>query len=583
MAALAKDMSDPLRQPASTYPSEVQNLLKLSGRDVDIDTWLTGAESSIEFLQYNAQADRVVIYACLSHVVIHAVLARLSRLNNPDQGELGSGSLTADASWQIEHVSGGGKPDRVYLAPPLSNDSATLKGGEKLIFRRSWQGAKDASTEISQKFVHALDLHYVEERNAYCRLDEFGDIEEVIKVFRIPNKRFNISDIVITIGSQELHTYARLAGMGLVFFFDFTRYNPDAFSGWHNEGQFERCAPHICYHGGVQPGVGSYVNGRQIVLPLVTKRQIVQRYKDRLNPRNRSYAVFKAIDLKTGKRIEASCDPAKLSNYFEPDSELPLEMSPAYFHPEILLRYKSNPSKYELGDRNISCRGTWHLETYDVNEAGQVHTYLRYLGYLPYREQVYWQSFNEWPKGGLSKRAIQTDFRGEWDTEYEPLDEVKRIVGQLNDLVPVWWSPRVRDVVRVVHYPVSNAEAEWADAILALDQLVVEGFRDKALREIATEKGRTTDKNWRSLKLMEECLIAKGLAEGDAKAVVEPLRRVQHLRSIVKGHAAPLKKAEAAKEAVAAHGSLRSHFKALVADCDAALSQILDIMDADGD
>ena len=58
------------------------------------------------------------------------------------------------------------------------------------------------------------------------------------------------------------------------------------------------------------------------------------------------------------------------ANYFT-QSDLPFEMSPAFFHPEVLTRYKSDSDKYTLQDRSISCRGAWHLQTYDINDAGQ--------------------------------------------------------------------------------------------------------------------------------------------------------------------------------------------------------------------
>jgi hypothetical protein len=33
--------------------------------------------------------------------------------------------------------------------------------------------------------------------------------------------------------------------------------------------------------------------------------------------------------------------------------------------------------------------------TFDINDEGQVHTYLRYLRDLPYKGQLYWKAFNE--------------------------------------------------------------------------------------------------------------------------------------------------------------------------------------------
>lgn len=569
-----------LRRPPPFHSTEIQQLLHLAGQGVDVSDWLIGAESSVEFLEDNVRADRVVLYASLPHVLIHGVLAPLKQLKKPNHKALEHDFVAPDAAWHIEHVSGGGRPDRVYLAPPLGNDNPTLKGGEKLVFRRSWPVGKRASTEISQRLVHALELHYVEERNAYCRLDEVGDIEEVIRIHYVPSERFGESVVVVTITGHIFYEYALLAGMGLVFFFDFTRYQPSSFNGWSNVKRFDRTEPHFFYHGGIQPGVGSYINGRQIVVPALTRREIAHRYKELRNPKKRRYASFKALSLKSGERIEVSCDPAKLSNYFQPESELPLEMSPAFFRAEVLHRYKADPSKYELTDRSINCRGAWHLRTYDVNEAGEVHTYLRYLAYLPYQEQLYWQSFNEWPKGSVSQRAFRTDFLGEWITDYDPLHAIKHKVARLDDLSPAWWNPRGPEVRGAVHCPVTGAVNEWAEAILALDQLVTEGFQEGHLKKMALELGRTLDDKWRSLKLVEQCLIGKGVAEDKARVAVNALRRIRDLRTIVKGHAAPRKREEAEKSAVTSYGSLRAHFDVIAADCDEALELVFSVMDA---
>jgi hypothetical protein len=283
--------------------------------------------------------------------------------------------------------------------------------------------------------------------------------------------------------------YMRLSDMGMVIFFDFTRVRYGSFSGWSGETHFDRKSRDLFYHGGVQAGA-SYVNGRMIVRPAVTYEQIVKSRIEARDPTSRQYASFKAIDLRTKERIEVSSDPKGLSNYFQKDSTLPLEMSPVFFKAEVLHKYKADPEKYDLHDRSINCRGTWSLETFDINESGQVHTYLRYLAYLPYKEQLYWQSFNEWPKAFLSERAIATDFRGEWYTEYDSLNSVKAKVKRLDEKPPPWWLRRDEDLAKAVHYPATTAPAEWANEVLALDQLLIEGFRAKEFRSLARSRLR---------------------------------------------------------------------------------------------
>jgi hypothetical protein len=38
-------------------------------------------------------------------------------------------------------------------------------------------------------------------------------------------------------------------------------------------------------------------------------------------------------------------------------------LSPAFFRPEVLLKYKADRDKYTVGERDVSCRAAWHLLT----------------------------------------------------------------------------------------------------------------------------------------------------------------------------------------------------------------------------
>jgi hypothetical protein len=301
---------------------------------------------------------------------------------------------------------------------------------------------------------------------------------------------------------------------------------------------------------------------------------LVQAWKDEEDPKKRQYAKFKIYDRKNKTNVETSCAPEFLSNYFQ-KSDLPWEVSPAFFRPEVLLRFKADPERFTLEDRSITCRNAWHLKTYDINEAGQVHSYIGYLADLPYEEQLYWQSFNEWPQGSISERAHQTDILGEWDTAYDPLNALKHTIRKLDKSPPEWWNPRGEALSDATRYPATDSPKEWADEILALDQFLVEGFLVKPLRMQAEAAGRKLDPNWGPLKVMQEVLVAKGRSETEAKTIVAPMQRVHGLRTEVKGHATSDKRRKAEIEARTKHGSFRSHFTQLAAECDKALNEVL--------
>jgi hypothetical protein len=240
----------------------------------------------------------------------------------------------------------------------------------------------------------------------------------------------------------------------------------------------------------------------------------------------------------------------------------------------VLLKYKSDREKYHLEDRSVGCRGAWHLETFDINEAGQVHTYLIYLSRLPYEEQLHWKQYNEPPKALLSERAITTDFEGHFYDEYDPLASLKHKLTKLHKANVGWWTLRSKDTFDRTLYPYTSSSDEWADEILYLDQLIVEGFEVKWLRQKAGELGREPDITLRSLKLTEECLIGLGFEEEQAYSLMSPFHEVHNLRSKLKGHASGEEAARIRKQALKEFGTFRQHFSQLCSDCDESLNII---------
>lgn len=541
--------------------------------------WLVDAEGAINFLKANATNDEIVIYAICNNVWIHGVLALEGKVTPADGVDLQDGNIPMpDDSWTIQRVWGGGAGHRMYLEAPLSSGSESLVGGEKLIFRRQFTGVAEGPSpiELSQKLVHSLDLHFVQERSAYCRLDSRGDIEDVIKVVQLNkgSRRDYLS--VVTILRKDLDTFMALSETCLVLRFDFTRVRPESFSGWGEIERYNKDETDLFYHGG-SDGQGSYCNGAMIVRPQVSVLDLVRAWKDEESPFNRKYATFKIYDRKNERNLETSCAPEFLSNYFQ-HSDLPWEISPAFFRAEVLHRFKADPEKYTLEDRSIGCRNAWHLKSYDTNDAGQVHAYIGDLAHLPYEEQLYWQAFNEWPKAPISARAYQTDIVGDWHREYEPLGQIKHTVSILDATPPSWWKPRGTVLSDAVHYPATDSVKEWGDEVLALDQYLVEGFLLKPLREIAEAGGQSIEQKWAPLRVLQEVLIAKGRSETEAKALVVPMQKLHALRTEVRGHATTEKKRNAESEARAAYGSLRAQFTQMVTDCERSLNEILQIL-----
>lgn len=52
---------------------------------------------------------------------------------------------------------------------------------------REFEGvpSREKYFELDQMISQVLDIHFLEERNAWCKLDDHGDIEDIVKVIEI--------------------------------------------------------------------------------------------------------------------------------------------------------------------------------------------------------------------------------------------------------------------------------------------------------------------------------------------------------------------------------------------------------------
>jgi hypothetical protein len=536
--------------------------------------WLLGAERDGVRLLTEEEHESVILYASFQSLLIISIFARAANLANPDKDKLYHTNFYVDQAWCIQRAWGGGQGHRMYLEPPFDlPDEHPLHRAEPIVFRRSFEGMSnyDPPIELNQQLVHSLGLHFIAERSAYCRLNSEGDLEEVIKVFRdVSTGDFNRSRTLVLIKAKPLAEFMAVGGYALYRKFDLTRFIPGSFANWeHAERHFD--APDLFYTSALSGENGSYTHGGQILRPNVTVAEMIDEWKREDDPNARQYESFKIHDWKNERYVEWSCAPSELSNYFT-KSDKPFEISPAFFSPDVLTKYKADPDKYDLADRSITCRNSWHLKTFDINEAGQVHTYIGYLQNLPFKEQQHWKLHNEWPKAPISKRAFQTDFKGEWTTESDPLQSVRHAVAELDRDPPSWWRARGPQVRDRVHYPVTTSSKEWADELLALDQMLVEGFVATELRKLATASGVKFEPSWQSLKLIQEILRSNDSLTADQ--IMAPLKELHHLRSKVPGHHTG-ERAKLEASAISEHGSLASHFRSLCAWCEDSFEQVI--------
>jgi hypothetical protein len=525
------------------------------------------------FLENEILDEHIILYASLPYVLIYAVLIPDEELDDSSIQDLLGWEHFPYSSWSEVSSS-----DEIWIEPPLSDSgSELLSQGEQIIFMRSFAGyhSQDKYYEISQKITHVLDIHFMPERNAWCRLDRLGDIEDVIKIVSIDNFGKNETGIVITMQRKLLGHYANLTDSKLIRMFDFTRMSK-IFYGWQGEHKISyEESNNIFSRLVVYSNYASYSRGFQLVdVSSLVKDLDKELLGNIFDNTEKKYETYVAHDWKNNAIQEISCNPSCLANYFT-ESDLPFQITPAFFKPEVLLKYKTDREKYQLDSNSVSCRDTWHLENFDINEAGQIHTYLIYLSHLPYEEQLHWKQYNEKPKAPLSERVIKRDFEGQFYQQYDPLSSLKYKLDKLDSLNVKWWKLRDRDAIKKVHYPYTTSKDEWAEEILNLDQLVVEGFEKKWLKARAKILGRSLEENFGSIKIIEECLISFNFEEEEARQIISSFREIHHLRSKVKGHTNGQEADILRKTALQKFGSFRKHFEHLCAECDESLDVLI--------
>lgn len=534
-----------------------------------------------EFLLFllNTTYDEIPLYVSFKGTYIYSVLLPENILKGDYIDDLMGWQCTPNSSWGYGYSFGRkGKPKKIFISSPFdSAGSKLLEKAAPITFLRYFDGRIDRKSyvEINQKIIHLHDLHFIEEKNAYCRLNEDGDVEEIISI------RHPSDETIVRIKQEVLDFHLFITKSVLLRLFD--RGLCNNWLNFHEEGRkedkFSDSKNEIYARRGIlfdKKGLptASYLRGFQIIRNKQPRKKMMALLTgESLEPKK--YEKFIAWDWKHNKIAECSCDPKKLGNYFT-KSDKPFGTSPAFFKPDVLLKYKQNPEKYTLDQRHIACRNSWNLQTYDINKVGQVHTYLVYLSHLPHSEQLHWKAFNERPKAGISKRAFKTDFKAEWDLSYDPLLELRKGLEKLEEKKNNLWLCVSEDLYQQLNYVVTDSLKEWADEIHALDKLVVEGFNYSYFKKISKTLN-CYNETLGSIKLLKEILKAKKNNEKEINEIINPLEEIHFLRTKFVGHISGAEANKIRKGLISKYGNLKKHFRDLLERTDKAIKSLLSL------
>ena len=510
----------------------------------------------------NLNEDEYIACAVSDSLFIQTAIVPREQLVKPDINNLlgwGIDSTGHRISQWITY-----NPDKkTYLEENNFLGCESIKKSQSLVFHRTFEGMKDERRdyyELLQEFTHISGIHWRDEYNAYCKFDEKGKLDGIVSISNEPIK-------LVTVNRKILDEYLYLSKSAIVRVFDFTLFGK-GFNGWNQDNEVIKQIKNTYYEQSIEPSNGSYTRGFQIINSKDSDKEIYKRVSTIGSGDDKKYVEFIAYDWRHDNVCEISTDPSATTNYSAKKEGFPFELSPAFFNPEVLSKYKADRDKYALRPRRIECRSTWSLKGWDINKAGQIHAYICDLRNLPHSEQLYWRSFNEEPKACISDRAFASDFKAEYSSDVDPIDKIKGKLYHWRDCDVFWWQPAEPRVFENVTRPLTDSKDEWANSFMELSKLIAEGFRVKPIRKALDDASITYNENYQSIKLLE-------LLCGTITRELSALKEMQMIRTKFKGHSGASAADEISKKIIKEHGGYPQHFNAV---CDRLLVE-LDIIE----
>lgn len=541
------------------------NLYKLSDLDklttpptnpLEFKSWLT-QEDLLPFLKDEISDDDILLYLYTKHFLLSSLLIP-TELNV-------AAYLQELLAWQPRHekhwsMVGSSNEIHGVVSTFESSKSNIYKTAEPIFFTRSFPGKRviHPRLELSEKLRHVLDIFYIREEDAWCRIDCDGDLLQVARI--LEHKDYEKAFHFLVINRDELAKYMALTRTSLIRLVDSHRYDSSLQDPWAgNDGRDYRLDSKNLYGQYTSAGSGTSMwHGIQIGDFALNREQLQKAINADCAPS--TFLEFWATNIFMDFVEKISCDPDKLKSHVSARTPSTHDLV-GMFDVEALQKYRTNAEKYKVADNDIYCYGAWDLP-YRFTEAKQLQVKLIDLAFLPTKEQQHWQIYSEKPLGKLSEAFIQRNILGQWWSGDDPIGALKEMYRHFDRNAVKWWTPNPREIANL-SYPILNTREDWESQVTVLHKIIIEGFQTRELRKIASALRTEYRNDWRSIKLIKECLISTGVSEEQTATITQPLDELNKIRNAL-AHRVDDKKLALIEQAREDHQGFNPHFKDLV-------------------
>lgn len=380
---------------------------------------------------------------------------------------------------------------------------------------------EQAQLHINQEFVLLFEL-YRGEGDCFYAVDKSGEKEKVI----------DINEDSVRIRAKYLLRYIAAKQCLFVYFIDSRFASSKSYPmNAHLIDDYEEVGANYHYRRWFQS-----TPNKDYLLSMLYSRSFVEpgeRKDSKIWPfeeKDTFYPEFIIGETSDGTPVRFTCDPSKLGTYFDKEATAPHYLTPVYFKPSVLDKYRNNPV-FTVNDRRLECGTQWGIEIDNVN-PDRVMVFLGDLGSdLPQCERQHFLSFQISPVDQcISEEVILNDFMNMFTDPSGPISKLLDARESLNRS----WKDRFgtylyrnfhkndKYVLQQIHVPSENSEAEFDSVIMALAKAFVD-YIDEGNFKGFNEKG--------SLNKLDSFLHSK-----DLDINLQSLRDIQSIRSNSAAH-----------------------------------------------
>lgn len=413
------------------------------------------------------------------------------------------------------------------------------EGIEPLIFYRDFYGIKEPYLEISEEFRHFFNLYHDKKTGNYIFIDDEGNEVDVVKVEE--NRTENKYKVQVEL--SFIKKFLAVKNMLLVICFEIDRYSNSSLEELDiREGEKLYKDSDYIYSIFTTKWKGFFDDdNRKICSKILGKKLIkgLENYNpDLIIKKKKEFADFIIKLDENGEEVRYTCDKRKLSNNFGANQGAPHYLTPIFFKKEVLKKYYDNPSKYSVEDGYLRCGSLWGMKI-DNDDERYVRVFLGDLGTLPYKEQIYWKSFNVPPEGTISTTAFKRNIMAEF-TKPGSMDLC--FIQKYNDFQDKWrkkfgwylFKPLLEvDKYHLdsLHIPHTFEQKEFDEQVLSLSIILIDSLNEKKL-----EEGLTLEEGTKGIGKLKSFLEKHNCDNLTIQRIIGFFRELQDLRSSSSAH-----------------------------------------------